>query len=50
MAAHPYDPHKVVTGVGGDDLDVERAIAACESAVRDFPNALRFQFQHCKGA
>jgi len=45
LAAHPLDPRRAVPGVAWDDLDAGKAIAACQAAVRAYPDELRFEYQ-----
>jgi len=45
LAAHPLDPHRVAPGVEWSELDADKAIAACEAAVRAYPDELRFAYQ-----
>ena len=45
LAGNPLDPQRVGRGVPTDEIDVPRAITACEAAVALFPGELRFQFQ-----
>lgn len=45
IAAHPHDGEKVAAGVEWEWLDAELALPACETAVKDAPGVLRFQFQ-----
>jgi len=46
LAAQPLDPHKVGVGVKWSALDAPRAIAACQSAVQQFSNSPRLQYQY----
>jgi tetratricopeptide (TPR) repeat protein len=45
LAAHPYDPEKTTDGVSMDDINVDRAMPACQSAVAAHPDTPRFHFQ-----
>ena len=45
LAVHPDDPNRVTDGVASEDIDIERAVAACEAAVASFPGAIRFRAQ-----
>jgi TPR repeat protein len=45
LAAHPSDPNKVGEGVSFDDIDTDKAQAACMSAVELYPNTMRFELQ-----
>src|SRR5262245_24361208 len=45
LAAHPLDRKKVVPGVEWDDIDAEKAVPACEAAVRAYPDETRFAYQ-----
>ncbi len=45
LAAHPLDPRRAAPGVAWDDLDADKAIAACQAAVRAYPDELRFEYQ-----
>ena len=47
-AGHPNDP-TLVEGVVFEDLDPEKAIPACEFAVGQFPDTVRFVFQLGRG-
>jgi Sel1 repeat-containing protein len=51
LAAHPWDQQKnpEVTGIKIQFLDTTRATGACERAVADFPDALRFPLQLGRG-
>lgn len=46
-AAHPNDPEKPkdIRGVADDDIDVGKALAACEEALRFAPDIPRLKFQ-----
>ena len=48
LAAHPQDSNKVGPGVHWNLLDPERAVPACEAAVRDFPQVPRFGYQYAR--
>lgn len=45
LAAHPHDDAAVAKGVSYADLDAAAAIAACESALEEEPDTLRFLTQ-----
>src|SRR5262249_16025363 len=45
LAADPFDPHKGVLGVPFDNIDAEKVILACRSAVSAAPNEPRFSYQ-----
>lgn len=45
LAAHPSDPDRVAPGVARRDIDLPRAIAACEAAVRADPGNPRLNYQ-----
>ena len=45
LAANPPDPDRVVTGVPRSEMDVNAAIAACESALAASPETARFAYQ-----
>jgi len=45
LAANPPDPDRVVAGVTRKDVDLPAAIAACERAVKEFPQEARFHYQ-----
>jgi hypothetical protein len=45
LAAHPSDPDRVAPGVAQRDVDLPRAIAACEAAVRTDPANPRLNYQ-----
>jgi TPR repeat protein len=45
LAAHPLDPRKRAPGVAWSELDADKAIPACEAAVRAYPDELRFAYQ-----
>ncbi len=48
LAAHPEDSNKVGPGVHWNLLDPERAVPACEAAVRDFPQVPRKKYQYAR--
>ncbi|SLN29701.1 caspase family protein [Oceanibacterium hippocampi] len=45
LAAHPADESRVAPGVQWDLMDARAAVRACEQAVSEYPDVLRFQFQ-----
>jgi TPR repeat protein len=45
LAANPSDPRRVGEGVAIEDISPDSAIAACRSAVGEFPKNPRFQYQ-----
>jgi tetratricopeptide (TPR) repeat protein len=45
LAAEPLDPFKQGPGVPFDEIDADRAIPACQSAVETGPNEPRFRYQ-----
>jgi len=45
FAAHPDDPERKAAGVAPEKIDVQRALAACRSAVARFPDSPRLHFQ-----
>ena len=45
LAAHPYDPSKVASGLQMAEIDSARAIAACRTAVAAHLDTPRFHFQ-----
>src|SRR5215470_9963437 len=45
LAAHPRDVNRVIPGVGFEQMDAPRAIAACRDAVANFPDEPRFAYQ-----
>ncbi len=45
LAADPLDPDKRAPGVTLDNIDVERALPACRSALQETPNAPTLQYQ-----
>jgi hypothetical protein len=45
LAAHPSDPDKVAPGVAQKDVDLPRAIAACQAAVAADPANGRLNYQ-----
>jgi hypothetical protein len=45
LAAHPLDPAKKLPGLGTKEIDLPRAIEACQAAVKEFPDEARFQYQ-----
>jgi TPR repeat protein len=45
LAAHPLDPDRVVEGVAFADIDGERAIASCRTALSQYPDSTRILFQ-----
>ena len=44
LASHPDEP-PIGIGVSLDDLEEEKAITACETAIRDHPETIRFHAQ-----
>lgn len=45
MAAHPLDPAKKLPGLGTKEIDLPKAIGACQAAVKEFADEARFQYQ-----
>lgn len=45
LANHPDDPNKLTPGVGEKKVDLERAIPACEAAVKADPENPRLNYQ-----
>jgi TPR repeat protein len=45
LAAAPADSHRQTTGISLDQIDVNKAVPACEAAVRRYPNDAHFRFQ-----
>lgn len=45
LAAHPGDPLRVAEGVADGSIIPRLAVRACETAVRQHPNELRFAYQ-----
>ena len=45
LAASPSDANRVGDGVAVDKLKPDRAIAACQAAISEYPRAPRFQYQ-----
>ena len=45
FAAHPDDPERKAAGIAPEKIDVQRALAACRSAVARFPDSPRLHFQ-----
>lgn len=45
FAAHPNDPQKKTSGVPFNKIDANAAVAACEEALRRYPNDIQFAFQ-----
>jgi TPR repeat protein len=45
LAAAPADSHRQTSGISLDQIDVNRAVPACEAAVRRYPNDAHFRFQ-----
>ncbi len=45
LAAHPEDPHKVQPGLDRGAIDLPKAIAACEAAVKSDPANPRLNYQ-----
>ncbi len=45
LAAHPYDPDKVGLGVKWNNLVAGTAIRACEQALKQYPDEMRFVYQ-----
>jgi TPR repeat protein len=46
LAGHPADRERVGPGVAWEDLDPPPALRACETAVEEHPDELRFQHQY----
>jgi len=45
LAAHPNDPERKVDGILLSKIDTDKAIPACETAVRQYPNDARLSYQ-----
>ena len=45
LAAHPNDPQRKVDGIPLSEIDTNKAIPACETAVRQYPNDARLSYQ-----
>jgi hypothetical protein len=45
LAAHPSDPDRVAPGVAQPDVDLARAIPACQAAVKAYPDSGRLNYQ-----
>ena len=45
MAVNPSDPDQVLPGTARSDIDLPKAIAACEEAMETFPDEPRFSYQ-----
>lgn len=48
LAADPQDDNRVVLGTDWDRLDPDRALTACEAAIREFPETPRFKYQYAR--
>jgi tetratricopeptide (TPR) repeat protein len=48
LAAHPGDNNKVTPGVSWEQLETERALAACERAIEEHPEVSRFTYQYAR--
>ena len=46
LVAHPLDSRKAGPGVDCNRLDADRALPACEAAIRNYPDVVRFRFQY----
>ena len=46
LAARPHDPGSVAPGTYFWALHADQAVAACENAVKSFPEVVRFQYQY----
>ena len=44
-ATHPYDPYRVASGKGFDDIDAPKAVQACDLELKSHPNEMRYRFQ-----
>lgn len=44
-AASPVDPQRITEGVAPDKIDVQKAIPACEAALKQYPDLARLHFQ-----
>lgn len=49
LAAHPFDPDAVASGVSYKDLNARKIIAACEKAIEQQPDVARFYAQLTRG-
>ncbi|WP_319484255.1 hypothetical protein [uncultured Cohaesibacter sp.] len=49
LAAHPFDPDAVATGVFYADLDAAKVVEACQAAITDYPQEARFFTQLARG-
>lgn len=45
LAAHPFDLMAITEGTEWNDIDIQKALPACKSAVREMPNSARLQYQ-----
>lgn len=45
LVAHPVDPQRVTDGINFEDINTDRAIAACRAALSQFPDSARISFQ-----
>jgi len=45
LAASPTDPYRKTIGVLLEQIDANRAIPACEAAVRQYPNDVQLSFE-----
>ena len=45
LAAHPSDPDRVAPGVAQPDVDLAKAIPACQAAVKAYPDSGRLNYQ-----
>jgi TPR repeat protein len=48
LAAQPMDHAKAVAGVYWERMDGPAALAACEAALRTYPDVARFRYQHAR--
>lgn len=48
LAADPDDIEKVATGVVLHEMQASAALRACQAAIAEHPDAMRFQFQHAR--
>ncbi|MDO9417082.1 caspase family protein [Pararhizobium sp.] len=48
LAANPHDPMRIssVPGVAATEMNAPEAIKACEAALAEYPDEVRFQFQY----
>ncbi len=46
LAAHPGDSSKVVAGVEWEDMEMKKAVRACNKALKEYPGSVRLKYQY----